>query len=69
MATTKHNHQVIFGRRQSDCPRCAELDAGAQPVSGWGADRKQAELNLAQAIRNHDCTKSRCAVVCTAFQW
>ena len=69
MATTKHNHQVIFGRRQSDCPRCAELNAGAQPVSWSGVDRKKEEINLARAIRNHDCTKSRCAVVCTAFQW
>ncbi len=25
----KHNHPVLFGRREKDCPRCAELDKGA----------------------------------------
>jgi hypothetical protein len=67
--TTKHNHQVVFGRKQDDCPRCAELSAGAKPVSGWGQERKQAERNLAQAIRSHSCVERKCGPVCTAFDW
>lgn len=67
--TTKHNHQLVFGRREANCPRCEELNNGAQAVKGWGYNRKQEERNLAQAIRNHNCVVSRCAIVCTAFDW
>lgn len=67
--TTKHNHKLVFGRREDGCPRCEELKAGATPVSGWGALRKQAEKNLAQAIRSHNCFVRKCGPVCTAFEW
>lgn len=29
---TKHNHTLIFGRREAGCPRCAELNEGAAPI-------------------------------------
>jgi len=67
--TTKHNHQLVFGKREAGCPRCDELNNGAPAVKGWGQARKEAERNLAQAIRNHNCKVSRCSIVCTAFQW
>jgi hypothetical protein len=67
--TTKHNHQLVFGRREADCPRCAELSAGAPAVKGWGAERKEQERNLRDAIRNHNCAVSKCSIVCTAFDW
>jgi hypothetical protein len=37
---TKHTHGPNFGRIVAGCPRCAELEAGAEPVS-WNtqADR------------------------------
>jgi hypothetical protein len=67
--TTKHNHQLVFGRKEADCPRCEELKNGASPVKWASSMRKEQERNLAQAIRNHNCKVSRCAVVCTAFDW
>lgn len=67
--TTQHTHQVIFGRKVDGCPRCEELKAGAVPVQGWGANKRSQEQKLLSAIRNHDCTKSRCGGVCTAFDW
>lgn len=71
--TTKHNHGPNFGRREDDCPRCVELDNGA-PVRrpGWvnslGKRARDEQATLA-AIRSHDCRKSNCGVVCTAFDW
>lgn len=32
---TQHSHGPNWGRRVPGCPRCAELDAGAEP-RGWG---------------------------------
>jgi hypothetical protein len=76
---TKHTHAVVFGRKVDGCPRCAELLAGAEPVRGWGSQwsykagryitkAEQLQERLAE-IRNHDCKVSRCAIVCTAFDW
>jgi hypothetical protein len=67
--TTKHNHQLVFGRKEAGCPRCEELKAGVAPVRWSGVDRKKEQEQLMAAIRAHDCVKSRCGVVCTAFQW
>jgi hypothetical protein len=36
--TTKHTHPVVFGRREADCPRCDELNAGAEPIR-WHRSR------------------------------
>jgi len=66
---TQHTHQVIFGRKVSGCPRCAELLAGAKPIMGWGARRKQEEADTIRAIRSHNCKTSGCGPVCTAFDW
>ena len=81
--TTKHTcGGPAFGRLTVGCPRCDELRAGAAPVR-WNLSgeygvrngrvveltREQAALRLSQAIRNHDCAKSRCGPVCTAFDW
>ena len=67
--TTKHNHQLVFGRREAGCPRCEELNAGAPVVKWVSTIRKEQERNLAQAIRFHNCVTSRCSIVCTAFDW
>jgi hypothetical protein len=67
---TKHNHELIFGRRVAGCPRCAELDAGAPARQGWGAKKRADEARRLAAIRNHNCKASGCnAVCCTAFDW
>jgi hypothetical protein len=67
--TTPHNHPVVFGRRVQGCPRCDELKAGAAPVQGWGAKRKEDDAKRLQEIRNHDCKKSKCGPVCTFGDW
>lgn len=67
--TTQHTHQVIFGRKVDGCPRCNELKAGAKPVQGWGSFRKAMEAQRIAEIRSHDCKKSGCGPVCTAFDW
>jgi hypothetical protein len=60
---------MIFGRREANCPRCAELNAGAAVVRWAITDRKAEEAARLVAIRTHDCVASHCGVVCTAFEW
>lgn len=67
--TTAHTHQVIFGRKVDGCPRCTELKSGAAPVQGWGSLRKAMDARRIADIRAHDCKKSGCGPVCTAFDW
>ena len=63
--TTQHTHQVVFGRKVAGCPRCVELAAGAKPVTGWGAQKRQFQAMAIRDIRSHDCRQSGCSVVCT----
>ena len=67
---TKHTGTLTFGRCRdaSDCPRCAELNAGAAPVAWRGSRRREDALRVADIAR-HDCRASRCAVVCTFGEW
>ncbi|WP_330173006.1 hypothetical protein OG875_05005 [Streptomyces sp. NBC_01498] len=69
---TKHSHGPNFGRRVDDCLRCQELAEGAAPVS-WNRSRSQRDRDddaqRAQEIRDHDCRKARCSVVCTFGDW
>ena len=67
--TTKHNHKVVYGRRVKGCPRCAELDAGAAPVKGWGQFKKEQERRFLEDLKNHDCKKAGCGPVCTFGDW
>jgi hypothetical protein len=76
--TTKHTHGPNFGRRVDGCPRCAELDEGAEPVSlAWVDNRRQTEQDDAErtaAIRAHFAAGGPhegglCGPVCTAFDW
>ncbi len=72
MATTKHTcnngKNPVFGRKTLGCPRCDELIAGA-PAVKWTNLKAQHEASQIQAIRNHNCVRSNCGPVCTAFQW
>lgn len=67
--STPHNHAPNFGRRVAECPRCAELSAGAPPIQWRGAQRKAQELARIAAIRAHDCRKAGCGPVCTFGGW
>ncbi|WP_328545492.1 hypothetical protein [Streptomyces europaeiscabiei] len=66
--TTKHTHQVVFGRRVEGCPRCAELNSGAEPVR-WAPSRRDVDEQRAAEIRGHDCKASGCSIVCTFGDW
>ena len=61
--------KMSFGRKDPSCPRCQELLKGAPVRHGWGHAKKVQEQRLIAAIRNHDCKKSNCGIVCTAFDW
>jgi hypothetical protein len=67
--TTKHTHPMIFGRRETGCPRCDELVAGAPVVKWAGTLRREDEARQVAAIRAHRCDVSGCGPVCTAFDW
>jgi hypothetical protein len=65
--TTKHNHPMIFGRREAGCPRCEEMNRGA-PAVRW-TNRRAEEAKLVAEIRAHNCVAAKCGPVCTAFDW
>ena len=68
--TTKHTHDVVFGRKVDGCPRCAELLAGAATIV-WPGMVRRAEMAAEQsrAARTHNCTERGCGPVCTFGQW
>jgi len=74
---TQHTHRPNFGRRVDDCPRCAELAAGAEPIR-WAPTRQQREqqddAQRAEAIREHFApngphSTANCGPVCTFGDW
>lgn len=70
MTDTKHGDScsMAFGRfsKEGDCARCDELRTGAPARGGWGRRKRE---SWREEIRKHDCEKSRCGPVCTAFDW
>ncbi len=67
--TTKHTHDVVFGRKVDGCPRCAELLNGAAPIVWAGMTRRAEQAaELSRAIRSHRCSAS-CGPVCTFGEW
>lgn len=76
-AVTRHDPELCrmaFGkpRPSTGCPRCVELAAGAEPRRWTGrsaAQRRRDEANRSRWIKEHDCKKSGCGVICTAFDW
>lgn len=59
----------VFGRKTAGCPRCDELLAGADPVV-WSYDlRRKQQEQVRRWNMQHDCSKSRCAPICTFGDW
>lgn len=58
-----------FKNYDKTCARCLELMNGAKPREGWGDWKRKEEMRQIQAIRNHDCKRSNCNVVCTFGDW
>lgn len=71
MGTTKHKEEckMAFGRKDSTCPRCQELLAGAKPRAGWSDNKRMFEAQSREYNRNHDCKASNCGPVCTFGDW
>lgn len=74
---TRHSFDctMAFGRPTKvvgACARCDELRAGAAPREGWGRTRAQRATDadrFRRELKSHDCIKSHCGPVCTAFEW
>lgn len=64
---TKHSAdcKMVFGRKDTNCPRCQELIAGDKPRT-WSQSN---DARRVAEIRNHNCSDSRCGVVCTFGDW
>ena len=58
-----------FGRKTAGCPRCDELLSGAAPVDGWNVRKDREYARFQRALQAHNCQKSNCGPVCTAFDW
>jgi len=74
---TKHkpNCKMAFGHKDASCPRCQELLNGAeartwnmstnyQMTHGVGPEYQR----FRKELKDHDCVKSKCGPVCTAFE-
>ena len=59
----------VFSRYDATCPRCQELAAGMAPREGWGDRKRQDYERFLRDLKAHDCKKSGCGPVCTAFDW
>ena len=59
----------IFGRYDSNCPRCRELAAGAPPRAGWTTRKREGGTRFLRELREHDCERAGCGPICTAFDW
>jgi hypothetical protein len=70
MKTTQHTcGGPIFGRLTDGCPRCTELSNGADPIRWHIRNTRKEKEAFRHALRMHDCKKSGCGPVCTAFDW
>lgn len=63
----------VFKNYDPKCKRCDELKNGAKPRAGWQKsyfeNKKQNEERFTRQLKNHNCEKSNCGVICTAFDW
>jgi len=56
--------KLVFGKWVSRCNDCKS------PFDSEGYKRKLAqEARRSEDIKSHDCSKSGCGTVCTAFDW
>ena len=73
MMMTRHDDRcrMAWGKAKPEtgCPRCLELARGAKPRAGWGDAARRVDAQRIEEIRAHDCTRSGCGPVCTAFDW
>ena len=67
---TKHQTDCrrVFGRYDTNCPRCLELANGASPRRGWSTSKDRDARFIAE-LRAHNCQKAGCGPVCTFGDW
>ena len=65
----KQDCKRVFKRYDDTCPRCQELINGAPAREGWNNRRIKEERKQLLDIKQHDCKKSNCSVVCTFGDW
>lgn len=65
----KQDCKMVFGKKDPECPRCKELLSGDSPRPGWQKDyflnKKINDERRLKEIKEHDCKKSNCSVICT----
>ncbi len=72
---TKHRDDCsrVFKNYDMECPRCVELANGSKPRDGWQKKyyetKAREEAQFLRSLESHDCVKSNCGPVCTAFDW
>ena len=73
---TPHNHAPRFGQKFDDCPRCAELKAGAEPVRWNGRSERERTGGYPtdREISSHFAPygpheRGLCGPVCTFGDW
>lgn len=59
----------VFKNYDMTCPRCLELKNGSRPREGWSDEKRRMEAERIRSIKNHDCKKSGCSVICTFGDW
>jgi len=70
--------KMAFGRKDVNCPRCAEMLSGAPTRSGWQSgyfETKKRQVEVEKASRaahfapDGPHATGKCGPVCTAFDW
>ena len=57
-----------WGRLTKGCPSCDELLTGKREPIKWH-NNNQTERERIRAIQSHNCLKSGCGPICTAFDY
>ena len=57
-----------WGRLTKGCPSCDELLIGKREPIRWYSNN-QLECERIKAIQSHNCLKSGCGPICTAFDY
>ena len=67
---TQHNHpRQSFGRRVEGCPRCNELDNGADKREGFDDHKNKLDRERSEEIRRHFADPNSACDHMTCFQW
>ncbi len=64
--------KMVFGRKDTECPRCVEMLKGAPARSGWQQDyfknKAQDEAQRLGWLKQH-LASCNCGPVCTYGEW